>query len=184
MIRSAIFSIATTSALFVTSIAQAAPSSGLLLGIYAYSNSQGLKVTGTIPGYSAQGRLWKGDVLLRVTTDGFNMYPVRNHWQIEFAKDQIGPNQQAALEIYRPGFGYEYLWVEFIPVGGGPVAAYGVQPKTQMKARIFTEQEKPGAAAMFKKSGNQPGFGMPKPSGGFPLPGNQASNGAASLFGR
>ena len=123
-------------------------------------------------------------MLKRVTDDGIHIYPTYSHGQIEYAKDQIGPNQQAALEIYRPGFGFEYLWVEFIPVGGGPVAAYGVQPKAQMKARIFTEQEKPGAAAMFKKSGNQPGFGNQRPFGGFPRPGNQALNSASSLFGR
>ena len=48
-------------------VAQAAPSSGMLLGVYAFSNWQGLRITGTIPGYSAHGKLYKNDVLLRAS---------------------------------------------------------------------------------------------------------------------
>ncbi len=159
--KTALTATATLVVLSVASFAQAAPSSGMLLGVYAFPNYQGLRVTGTIHGYSAHGRLYSGDVLKRVTADGFNIYPTYSHGQIEHAKDMIGPNQMASLEIFRPGVGIMYLWVEFQPVGG--VAAYTVngqpQPK-QYKARIFTEKEKPGAAMLFKKQQNlnpQPG---------------------------
>ena len=81
-----------------TTVANAAPSSGLLLGVYAYPNTQGLRITGTIPGYSAEGKLFTNDVLLRLT-DGVNFYNTRSLSEIEFAKDQIGPYKQAALEI-------------------------------------------------------------------------------------
>lgn len=126
-----------------------AQESGLLLGIYAYRSPSGLRVTGTIPGYSAQGRLFRNDVLLRVTAGG-PIYSVRSHHQIEFAKDQIGPFTPAALEIWRPHVGRVYLWVEFTPIGG--IHAYSEGQPVKMKAKIMTEQEKPGAARLFQKA--------------------------------
>ena len=195
-------------ALAATSVAQAAPPSGMLLGVYAFSNARGLRITGTIPGYSAHGVLFNGDTLTRVTADGFTVYPTRTHWQMENAKDQIGPFQPAALEVYRPGVGYIYFWVEFRPVGGVAAKAYtanGQQAAPQkMEARIMTEKQKPGARALFNKRNNtqnnnngfpgnngfpnnnrpQPGFpqqGIPVP--GFPRPGNTSGT-PGSLFGR
>ena len=163
-------------ALSIASFAQAAPSSGMLLGVYAFPNYNGLRVTGTMHGYSADGRLFRGDVLKRVTADGIHIYPTYSHNQIEFAKDQIGPFQTASLEIFRPGVGIMYLWVEFQPVGGAVAYTVNGQPKPQQyKAKILTEQEKPGAAKLFNK--NQELNPQPKPqpnnggSGGFGSPG-------------
>ena len=189
MMKIAITATAAAIALSIASFAQAAPSSGMLLGIYAFPNYQGLRVTGTIHGYSADGRLFPGDVLTRVTADGFNIYPTRNIWQIEHAKDMIGPNQMASLEIFRPGVGIMHLWVEFQPIGG--VAAFSVngqpQPK-QYKAKIFTEKEKPGAAMLFKNNGQNNLQPKPQPKPQLkPLPNNGPGNGGlgspGALFG-
>ena len=177
-------------ALSIASFAQAAPSSGMLLGVYAFSNYQGLRVTGTIHGYSADGRLFPGDVLKRVTADGFNIYPTRNTWQIEHAKDMIGPNQMASLEIFRPGVGIMYLWVEFQPVGGAVAYTVNGQPQPQQyKARIFTEKEKPGAANLFKKNQQfnpqpapQPFPNQPQPKP-FPNHGGGGFGSPGALFG-
>ena len=135
------------------STVSAAPPSGMLLGVYAFENWQGLRITGTIPGYSAHGKLFRNDVLLGVTTDGLTVYPTKSLSQIERAKDMIGPFTPAALEVWRPGFGYEYFWVEFRPVGGVAARAHG--QKAQMKARIMTEKEKPGARASASLKGVQ-----------------------------
>ena len=72
------------------------PASGMLLGVYVFENQYGLRLTGTIPGYSAEGRLFPGDVLLQATTDGQTMYSIRTRQEIEWAKDQIGPFTPAA----------------------------------------------------------------------------------------
>ena len=172
--------------LSIASFAQAAPSSGMLLGVYAFPNYQGLRVTGTIHGYSAEGRLFPGDVLKRVTADGIHIYPTYSHGQIEYAKDQIGPYQMASLEIFRPGVGIMYLWVEFQPVGGAVAYSVSGQPQPkQYKARILTEKEKPGAALLFKKNQQQnphPSL-QPVPK---PLPNNGGQGGFGSpgaLFG-
>ena len=127
-------------------VAQAAPASGMLLGVYAFENFRGLRITDTIPGYSAEGRLFADDVLLQATTDGVDVYSIRTMPAFEFAKDRIGPNTPAAIEVFRPGVGRIYFWVEFTPVGGG-VRAYGAAP--QMKAQFKTEAERPGARALF-----------------------------------
>lgn len=165
--------------LSLTGAANAAPPSGMLLGVYAFSNWQGLRITGTIPGYSAHGKLYKNDVLLRVTADGVNVYDVKNHWQIEQAKDEIGPNKLASLEVFRPGQGLTYFWVEFRPVGGVAAKGYNGAP-AQMKARIMTEQERPGARELFNRQNG--GASAPPANGGqsnAPHGGNPAS-----LFGR
>ncbi len=153
--------------------ATAAPASGMLLGIYAFPNAQGLRVTGTMPEYSAHGKLFRNDVLVRVTADGVDIYSTQSFQQFEYAKDRIGPNMPAALEVFRPGQGYIYLWVEFIPVGGqiGVAAA--------MQARVMTEQQKPGAAQLFKRSRNS---ASPPSSSQPPRRGNFGR--AANLFGR
>jgi len=143
------FALAAVSTLLVTSAAQATPPSGMLLGIYAFPNWEGLRVTGMIPGYSADGRIFPNDLLLRVTADGVTFYETKNLWQIENAKDQIGPFRPAALEIFRPGHGLTYLWVEFQPVGG-PVAYSQQGGPVRMQAKIMTETERPGARALFQ----------------------------------
>lgn len=130
-------------------LANAAPSSGMLLGVYAFENWQGLRLTGTIPGYSAHGKLFRNDVLLRVTPNGNDIYSVKSHGQIEYAKDQIGPNRLASLEVFRPGEGLIYFWVEFRPVGGA--AQY--RAAREVEVRVMTENEKPGARALFRGTG-------------------------------
>ena len=181
MIRATMFSIISATAILSTSVASATPSSGLLLGIYAYPGWYGMRVINTIPGYSAEGRLFRNDELLRLTVDGFTFYPAQSHWQMEHAKNAIGPGVQAALEIYRPGWGKQYLWVEFIPVGG-PVmySQQGAGGQMPLKAKILTEKEKPGAAALF----NKPNIGVPPNFGGTPPINPPLNNSAASLFGR
>lgn len=155
---------------------QAAPASGMLLGVYAFPNWQGLRVTDTIPGYSAHGILSRNDVLLRAT-DGSSIYSIRNTHEIEFAKDRIGPNVPAAIEVFRPGVGLMYLWVEFQPVGG--VAAH-MAP--QYQAEFQTEAQKPGAKAMFDAGKKNDGFPMPGNNGTVPkLPG---VGNPMDLFGR
>lgn len=134
---------------FAAGWAQAQPRSGMLLGVYAFPNWRGLRVVSTIPGYSAHGRLFSGDVLLRVTADGITVYPTRNHWEIEWAKDRIGPYRPAALEVYRPGIGLVYFWVEFRPIGGA--VEYRMGEPARMEARILSETERPGARALFDR---------------------------------
>jgi hypothetical protein len=149
----------------VGSVANANNPSGMLLGVYAFENWQGLRVTGTIPGYSAHGRLFPNDVLLQATTDGVDVYCIKTMDEIECAKDQIGPNMPAAIEFFRPGVGLMYAWVEFQPIGGGVMAysqegiAMMAQPK--FKAKFFLESEKPGAKLMFQ--GGKIGLPGPKP---------------------
>ena len=174
MTRTALFSIALVFASM--SVASAAPSSGMLLGIYAFPNSQGLRVTSTMPGYSADGKLFRHDVLVRVTADGETIYPTRSFQQFEFAKDQIGPSTPAALEVFRPGEGYIYLWVGFIPVGGQEGLQLRGQVETQ--ARMWTQQERPGAERLFQGSGGPSG----RRNSGRPNHGSSAG-GAAQLFG-
>lgn len=139
--------------------------SGLLLGIYASPGYGGMRVTSTIPGYSAEGRLQHGDVLLRATVDGLTMYRLRTTYEMENTKMAIGPNREAALEIWRPGIGMIYAWVEFTPINGpammspfGGVAA-DVAPGPA-KAQFRMESEKGGARQMFQKqSGTVQPFG-------------------------
>lgn len=131
--------------------------SGLLLGVYANPGNGGMRVSDTIPGYSAEGRLFPGDVLLRTTVDGVSVYRLRSHYETENAKIAIGPNREAAVELWRPGVGLIYAWVEFTPIGG-PAAMYHSQ--APCAARFKMESEKPGAKAMFQRS-NMKGIHLP-----------------------
>ena len=208
----------TIAALAVTlagSAAQAAPTSGMLLGIYAFPNWQGLRVTGTIPGYSANGRLFRDDVLVRVAADDGRVFETQTRWQLEYAKDQIGPYRPAALEVNRPGIGMIYLWVEFQPIGGAaqqyqhdqfsPSAAASstrsfaadsapAAAPRKMEAKIFTEQERPGARALFNGGARPQASSQPAPQATAepaasvapqpPTRVNRLPGNAASLFGR
>lgn len=150
-------------------------SSGMLLGVYCQPSSNGMKVSSTIPGYTAQGRLFPGDILKRATIDGYTIYNLRSHYEMEKTKTAIGANREAAMEIYRPGQGVIYVWVQFTPLYG-PAATSSTGQK-QFGAQFKTEREKPGARAMFQKSR----------SGGISQPGSppvNTSGGAARLFGR
>ena len=178
------------------SIASADPyrnvTSGMLLGIYAHANGHGLKVTSTIPGYSAQDRLFPGDVLLQTTMDGYTVYKLRSLREMEHAKMAIGPNREAAIEFYRPGHGLMYGWVEFTPLYGPAAAATATNARSgqkQYQAQFKLESEKPGARQMFSRGQNKTGAPptINNPSRTLP-PAPQKSNGsirdARSLFGR
>ncbi|APZ93897.1 hypothetical protein [Fuerstiella marisgermanici] len=163
--------------------------SGMLLGIYGNETQQGMRVTSTIPGYSAVGRLQPGDVLQRATVDGNTMYYLRSHYEMECTKMAIGANRDAAIEIYRPGYGLIYAWVQFTPLSG-PAAATTASGKKQYGASFKLESEKPGARSMFRRSnsggGSRPKFSNSKvkvspPSHTGPRPGG--NSGAAKLFG-
>ncbi len=132
--------------------------SGMLLGIYTTPSQGGMRVTSLIPGYSAEGRLYPGDVLLRVAVDENQVYRVRSLYEMENAKMMIGPNREAALEIWRPSQGLVYAWVEFTPLYGPAVAApaYGAAPAPAQKsyaAQFKMENEKQGARALFHGNG-------------------------------
>ncbi|MGE4000417.1 MAG: hypothetical protein AB7I48_09380, partial [Planctomycetaceae bacterium] len=107
--------------------------SGMLLGVYANTTSQGLAIVGTIPGYSAEGRLFAGDILTQATAANMPVFSIRSHSEMEYAKSQIGPFREAAVEFFRPGVGLMYAWVTFQPIGGGdtqphihsPLPAFG-----------------------------------------------------------
>ena len=99
--------------------------SGMLLGVYAQTTQQGLTITDTIPGYSAEGRLFAGDILLQATAEGMPTFSIRSHADMEQAKSQIGPFREAAIEFFRPGVGNQYAWVTFKPIGGGDPHAHG-----------------------------------------------------------
>lgn len=170
--------------------------SGLLLGVYANASYDGMRVTGTIPGYSAVGRLFPGDVLVRATTDGVRVHELQSHFAMENAKSAIGPNRPAAIEIYRPGQGYLYAWVEFSPLSS-PTAVYssrgGQRSAPSNKAIFKMETEKQGARQLFQHSPRKPSQSnshsqatpprkVPSsPIHGKPAPGNRD---AAKLFGR
>lgn len=160
--------------------------SRLLLGVYASPAHGGMRVSGLIPGYSAEGRLFPGDVLMRTTVDGYEIFNLRSSYEMENAKMAIGPNQQAGIEIWRPGVGLIYAWVEFTPIGG----IGGPQPTCSAQFRM--ESERPGARQLFQRnqgSFNQNfGHGQPRQPQ-FQQPGRQqfpqtTQHGAARLFNR
>lgn len=162
--------------------------SGLLLGIYANPSQGGMKVSSTIPGYSAEGRLFRGDVLMRATIDGWQMHNLRSHHEMENAKMAIGAGREAAVEIWRPGQGMIYAWVEFTPIFA-PAAAAGapqVRMQTRAKARFSMESEKPGARQLFQRGDRnnkvQPRVTPPTPMPRVPNSGSKRS--AAKLFNR
>jgi hypothetical protein len=188
------------------------PSSGMLLGIYAFENWRGLRVTSTIPGYSADGRLFPNDVLTQVA-DGSLVYSARRRAAFEAAKDQIGPNRWVALEVYRPNVGLIYFWVQFTPVsGGGPLAhsqsgpsgfpggpgagpgvgpgagpgGPGVAPAAAapMKAEIRTEQERGmSARSLFNGIKQQLNPGGGRSSNFGPNPGRRNGNSGVQIQG-
>ena len=108
--------------------------SGMLLGIYTSAGQGGMQVSGLIPGYSAQGRLHTGDVLLRAAVDENTMFRLRSLNELEDAKIAIGPNREAALELWRPQVGLMYAWVEFTPIYA-PASPAAASPAPAASAR-------------------------------------------------
>lgn len=182
--------ISTLALVFAATVAQAQDfsnvSSGMLLGIYSTPSQGGMQVQSLINGYSAQGRLYPGDILMRATVDGNTIYNTRTHYEMENTKRSIGANRDAAIEIYRPSQGYIYVWVQFTPLYG-PAAASSMArstntPKT-FGAQFKTEREKPGARALFQRNGSRGGSSsnnQPR----IQIQQQTSSNGAARLFGR
>lgn len=163
--------------------------SGMLLGIYASPQYGGLGVRGFIPGYSAQTVLQQGDTLMRATTDGVTMYPIRSLYDMENMKSAVGANVDTALEVYRPGVGMEYVWVTFTPVFAPATAASPA--RMQSKAVFKSEAVKPGARSLFNKNKTtfKPRISHQGPGvGGAGLPSNNnrpnRNKSAAGLFGR
>lgn len=162
--------------------------SGLLLGAYASPAQGGMEITGLIPGFSAEGHLLTGDVLIRATTNGLTMHQLRSNYEMENAKQAIGANRQTAIEILRPGQGLIYAWVEFTPVAS-PTGIYSMQKRAMFRL----ETEKPGAHEMFRTTSNagqqtvevqKPGFSDHEIQSG-PMPfTDPSSDRAASLFRR
>ena len=116
-------------------------------------------------------------MLLRVAVDEGQVYRVRSLHEMENAKMMIGPNREAALEIWRPNQGVIYAWVEFTPIYGPAVSApaYGSAPAPTQRsyaAQFRMESEKSGARTLFQ--GN--------PSGG--PPSNKGDNNAGGLPGK
>ena len=89
----------------------------LLLGAYLEDIEGGLQVKSTLPGSPASQVLKPGDVLRRVSVLGQPTRKLDTLHQFEYAKQEIGPNRQAALEIVRPGQGTDYVWVTFRTAG-------------------------------------------------------------------
>jgi hypothetical protein len=133
--------------------------SGMLLGIYTTPAQGGMQVTSLIPGYSAQGRLFPGDVLVRVAVSEQEVYRVRSLQELESAKMAIGPNREAAVELWRPNVGLLYAWVEFTPIYGpaaAPQASYQPQPQPGYQLQPGY-QPQPAYQP-------QPGYGSPSPA--------------------
>jgi hypothetical protein len=117
--------------------------SGLLLGVFATPSKWGLRVAGVIPNTPAEGVLRTNDKIVRVT-DGTKIFVTPSILAMENAKDQIGMNVPAALEVVRPGQGFVYLWVTFIPVEP-PV------PTAKPSAKALLKMD-PQAKELFKRA--------------------------------
>lgn len=181
---------ALTAVLAVTAAAPALAQqtrSGLLLGIYAQSQNGGLAVHGFIPGYSAETVLRQNDVLMRATADGLTILPTRTLFEMENVKEFFGPGRDVALEVYRPGVGYEYCWVTFTSTAGPALT-------TRSAATFKSGAAKPGARGLFNKAKAMPRPGhnvrpapilpAPKPPHGVPHHSGGSGRDAAGLFGR
>jgi hypothetical protein len=182
--------ITTLALVFAASFTQAQDfsnvTSGMLLGIYSHPSNGGMQVTSLIPGYSAQGRLFPGDILLRATVDGYTVYNLRSQYEMENAKRSIGANREAAIEIYRPGQGLDYIWVQFTTIygpAGAPTAAYSTPAKRTYGAQFRTEREKPGAQALFQRNGSGGGQ-LSTGQVTTKIRSNKAGSSTAKLFGR
>lgn len=125
---------------------------GTMLGIYAVESLHGLRVVGTVDGYSAHGRLLPNDILLRATADNLPIFSINTHERMEYAKAMIGANRIAAIEFFRPGEGNMYAWMTFELKCSTPHATLlGITENagTTFEAEFILESEKPGAQALF-----------------------------------
>jgi hypothetical protein len=131
-----------------------AQSSGLLLGIrYTKNRSRGLYVQSTMDGYSADGILRRGDVLLRIADENGRIFNINSGSAIEYAKATIGRNTQAEVEIrrrYQDGSTeLRYYLVVFQPIGGLPA---GQRPRgVYGAAAVATFSESDGS--FFERAG-------------------------------
>ena len=140
-----------------------AQSSGMLLGVRVTEpQGPGLYVQSTIPGYSADGILRRGDIVLRAT-DGNQIYRTDTLRQIEFAKTRIGAMVPAEVEVSRligNGRRIEYFRVTFQPVGGvvrsttatGEVRTRSVGTPPGSKKGDYTAEFEKSTGQLFKKA--------------------------------
>lgn len=96
----------------------ASAASRLLLGAWLTDCEGKLRVSGTVPGSPASQTLQPGDVLCRISVAGGRTLGLRTLHQFEYAKHQIGPHRQSALEVHRPGVGMILMNVTFETDGG------------------------------------------------------------------
>jgi hypothetical protein len=125
---------------------------GTTLGIYAVETLHGLRVMGTIDGFSAHGRLLPNDILIRATAENLPIFSITTHDRMEYAKAMIGANRLAAIEFFRPGVGNMYAWMTFELDCDSPHATLlGVTPGSgsTFKAEFVLETERPGAQGLF-----------------------------------
>ena len=92
-----------------------AQSSGLLLGVNVSPVPKGLLVATTIPYTPADGVLYRGDILRFMTAYGHPVYSVQRLSHLEKAKEAIGQNQDAFLEILRNG-NRMFFKISFLPI--------------------------------------------------------------------
>lgn len=124
---------------------------GTMLGIYAVETLHGLRVMGTVEGYSAHGRLLPNDILMRATADNLPVFSISTHDRMEYAKAMIGANRVAAIEFFRPGVGNMYAWMTFeLQTNDLHSTLLGIASAgTTFKAEFILESEKPGAQELF-----------------------------------
>lgn len=139
-----------------------AQSSGLLLGIY-YTKAQerGLFVQNTIDGYSADGQILKGDILVRIADERHRVFSINSGRDLEDTKARIGRNSPADVEVlrsYRDGSRETlYFRVVFQPVGGLPASARprgvtgnaAVATISQSDGSFFEQGDDSGASGSF-----------------------------------
>jgi hypothetical protein len=125
---------------------------GTMLGIYAVESPHGLRVVGTVDGFSAHGRLLPNDILMRATADNLPIFSINTHERMEYAKMMIGANRIAGIEFFRPGVGNMYAWMTFELNCTTPHATLlGITPGagTTFEAEFVLESERPGAQELF-----------------------------------
>lgn len=141
-----------------------AQSSGMLLGIRATEpQGPGLYVQSTIPGYSADGVLRRGDLVLRVT-DGVRIFRTDTLRQIETAKTRIGAGTTAEVEVSRRNPNgrrtLKYFTVIFQPVGGvarsvgasGEVRTRSIGTPPGAKKGDYTAEFEKSEGTLFEKA--------------------------------
>lgn len=109
----------------------------LLLGVYLTDVEAGLQVERTVAGSPASNALREGDIIRRISAMGQPVRILNTINQLEYAKQAIGPDRQAVLEVYRPGEGTQFIFVTLHTAGE---LAEMAQATTQSAALTMFEQ--------------------------------------------